>query len=149
MNIKINNIPGFMQDEIEQLQLKLSPLLKKNMKYGFFSTVMIGFSIINLFFLLFKNDSLPISKIALGIYALVGAVGFALLKENKHNQREIVKMSQKYMLERIKKSNYLTDARKNNYFKRVNEHPLTAMNVFLSFLLKNNNGRTNPPTPNK
>ncbi|MBR8646012.1 DUF5392 family protein [[Brevibacterium] frigoritolerans] len=23
---------------------------------------------------------------------------------------------------------------KNNYFKRVNEHPLTAMNVFLEFL---------------
>ncbi|MES9739091.1 DUF5392 family protein, partial [Peribacillus frigoritolerans] len=65
---------------------------------------------------------------------LVGAVGFALLKENKHNQREIVKMSQKYMLERIKKSNYLTDARKNNYFKRVNEQPLTAMNVFFEFL---------------
>ncbi|MBR8646013.1 DUF5392 family protein [[Brevibacterium] frigoritolerans] len=43
------------------------------------------------------------SKIALGIYALVGAVGFALLKENKHNQREIVKMSQKYMLRESKK----------------------------------------------
>ena len=147
MNIKINNIPGFMQDEIEQLQSKLSPLLKKNMKYGFFSTVMIGFSIINLFFLLFKNDSLPISKIALGIYALVGAVGFALLKENKHNRREIVKMSQKYMLERIKKSSYLTDARKSSYFKRINEQPLTAMNVFFEFLAeeqqwKNNSSHT-------
>lgn len=147
MNIKINNIPGFMQDEIEQLQLKLSPLLKKNMKYGFFSTVMIGFSIINLFFLLFKNDSLPVSKIALGIYALVGAVGFALLKENKHNQREIVKMSQKYMLERIKKSNYLTDARKNNYFKRVNEHPLTAMNVFFDFLAEEQQWKNKPSHP--
>ncbi|MDM5359417.1 DUF5392 family protein [Peribacillus sp. ACCC06369] len=134
MNIKINKIPGFMQAEIEQLQSSLSPLLKKNLKYGFFSTVMIGFSIINLFFLLFKSDSLPISKTALGIYALVGAVGFALLKENKHNQKEIVKMSQKYMLERIKKSNYLTDSRKSNYFKRVNEHPLSAMNVFIEFL---------------
>lgn len=41
MNIKINKIPGFMQAEIEQLQSSLSPLLKKNLKYGFFSTVMI------------------------------------------------------------------------------------------------------------
>ncbi|MGE7184663.1 DUF5392 family protein [Peribacillus sp. NPDC006672] len=134
MNIKINNIPRFMQSEIEKLQSKLSPLLKKNMKYSFFSTVMIGFSIINLFFLLFKNDSYPISKIALAIYALVGAVGFALLKENKHNQKEIAKMSQQYMLERMKESNYLTDARKSNYYKKVNEQPLSAMNVFLEFL---------------
>ena len=117
-----------------QLQSTLSPLLKKNMKYRLLSTVMIGFSIINLFFLLFKGESLPISKIALGIYALVGAVGFALLKENKHNQKEIVKMSQKYMLERMKKSNYLTDARKSNYYKRVNDQPLFAMNVFFEFL---------------
>ncbi|MBK5462979.1 DUF5392 family protein [Peribacillus sp. TH27] len=36
MIIKINNIPRFMQAEIEKLQSKLSPLLKKNMKYGFF-----------------------------------------------------------------------------------------------------------------
>lgn len=64
----------------------------------------------------------------------MGAVGFALLKENKHNQKEIVKMSQKYMLERIKKSNFLTDSRKSNYFNRVNEHPLSAMNVFIEFL---------------
>ncbi|CAH0188148.1 hypothetical protein SRABI96_01604 [Peribacillus sp. Bi96] len=134
MNIKINKIPRFMQAEMEQLQSKLSPLLKKNMKYRLLSTVMIGFSIINLFFLLFKGESLPISKIALGIYALVGAVGFALLKENKHNQKEIVKMSQKYMLERMKKSNYLTDARKSNYYKRVNDQPLFAMNVFFEFL---------------
>lgn len=49
MNIKLTNIPRFMQAEIEQLQAKLSPLLKKNMKYGFLSTVMIGFSVINLF----------------------------------------------------------------------------------------------------
>ncbi|ASS96479.1 DUF5392 family protein [Peribacillus simplex] len=134
MNIKINRIPRFMQAEMAQLQSTLSPLLKKNMKYRLLSTVMIGFSIINLFFLLFKGESLPISKIALGIYALVGAVGFALLKENKHNQKEIVKMSQKYMLERMKKSNYLTDARKSNYYKRVNDQPLFAMNVFFEFL---------------
>lgn len=134
MNIKINRIPRFMQAEMAQLQSTLSPLLKKNMKYRLLSTVMIGFSIINLFFLLFKGESLPISKIALGIYALVGAVGFALLKENKHNQKEIVKMSQKYMLERMKKSIYLTDARKSNYYKRVNDQPLFAMNVFFEFL---------------
>ncbi|CAH0267822.1 hypothetical protein SRABI84_03552 [Peribacillus simplex] len=134
MNIKINRIPRFMQAEMAQLQSTLSPLLKKNMKYRLLSTVMIGFSIINLFFLLFKGESLPISKIALGIYALVGAVGFSLLKENKHNQKEIVKMSQKYMLERMKKSNYLTDARKSNYYKRVNDQPLFAMNVFFEFL---------------
>ena len=144
MIIKINNIPRFMQDEIEKLQSKLSPLLKKNMKYGFFSTVMIGFSIINLFFLLFKNDSYPISKIALAIYALVGAIGFALLKENKHNQKEIVKMSQKYMLERMKESNYLTDARKSNYYKKVNEQPLSAMNVFLEFLAEEEQRKNQP-----
>ena len=134
MNIKINNIPHFMQNELKKIQLKLNPLLKKNMKYGFFSTVMIGFSVINLFFLLFKNDSYPISKIALCIYALIGAIGFALMKENKHNQKEIVKMSQKYVLERMKKSGYLTDARKNNYYQKVNEHPLMTMNVFIEFL---------------
>lgn len=134
MNIKLTNIPRFMQAEIEQLQAKLSPLLKKNMKYGFLSTVMIGFSVINLFFLLFKNESLSTSNIALGIYALIGAVGFALLKENKHNQKEIARMSRKYMLERIKKSRYVTDARKSNYYKKMNEQPLYAMNVFFEFL---------------
>ncbi|KWW11272.1 hypothetical protein AS888_01695 [Peribacillus simplex] len=134
MNIKLTNIPRFMQAEIEQLQAKLSPLLKKNMKYGFLSTVMIGFSVINLFFLLFKNESLSTSNIALGIYALIGAVGFALLKENKHNQKEIARMSRNYMLERIKKSSYVTDARKSNYYKKMNEQPLYAMNVFFEFL---------------
>ncbi|MGE7603808.1 DUF5392 family protein [Peribacillus sp. NPDC097675] len=134
MNIKINNFPQFMQNEMKKIQTKLNPLLKKNMKYGFFSTIMIGFSIINLFFLLFKNDSHPISKIALCIYALIGAIGFALMKENKHNKREIIKMSQKYVLERMKKSGYISEARKNNYYQKVNEYPLLTMNVFLEFL---------------
>lgn len=132
--MNINNIPHFMQNEVKKIQLKLNPLLKKSMKYGFFSTIMIAFSLINLFFLLFNNDSYPISKIALCIYALVGAIGFALKKENKHNKKEIVKMSQKYVLERMKKSGYLTDARKNNYYQKVNEHPLLTMNVFIEFL---------------
>lgn len=134
MNIKVNTIPNYMQNELKKIQLKLNPLLKKNMKYGFFSTVMIGFSVINLFFLLFKNDSYPISKIALCIYALIGAIGVALLKENKYNQRKIVEMSQKYVLERMKKSNYLTEARKNNYYQKVNEQPFLAMNVLIEFL---------------
>lgn len=134
MNIKVNTIPNYMQNELKKIQLKLNPLLKKNMKYGFFSTVMIGFSVINLFFLLFKNDSYPISKIALCIYALIGAIGIALLKENKYNQRKIVEMSQKYVLERMKKSNYLTEARKNNYYQKVNEQPFLAMNVLIEFL---------------
>lgn len=134
MNLKVNTIPHYMQNELKKIQLKLNPLLKKNMKYGFFSTVMIGFSVINLFFLLFKNDSYPISKIALCIYALIGAIGVALMKENKYNQRKIIDMSQKYVLERMKKSNYLTEARKKNYYQKVNEQPFLAMNVLIEFL---------------
>ncbi|MGE6376472.1 DUF5392 family protein [Peribacillus muralis] len=134
MNIKLTNIPSFMQAELDQLQANLSPMLKKSMKYGLLSTAMIGFSVINLFFLFFNNESLSISNIALGIYALIGAIGFALLKENKHNQKEIAKMSRTYMLERMKKSRYVTDARKSNYYKKVNEQPLYAMNVFFEFL---------------
>ncbi|MFJ7636936.1 DUF5392 family protein [Peribacillus sp. NPDC097206] len=143
MNIKVKNIPHSMQSELKKIQMKLNPLLKKNMKYGFFSTVMIGFSVINLFFLLFMNDSYPISKIALCIYALIGAIGFALMKENKHNQKEIVKMSQKFVLERMKKSTYLTDARKNNYYQKVNEHPFLAMNVFIEFLAEEEQRKNN------
>ncbi|WP_285766150.1 DUF5392 family protein [Peribacillus sp. SI8-4] len=134
MNIKLTNIPRFMQSEIEQLQASLSPLLKKNMRYGILSTVMIGFSVINLFFLLFNNETLSISNIALGLYSLIGAIGFALLKENKHNQKEIAKLSRNYMLERMKKSRYVTDVRKSNYYKKMNDEPLFAMNVFFEFL---------------
>ncbi|MCK1991238.1 hypothetical protein GW626_12910 [Peribacillus muralis] len=134
MNIKLTNIPHFMQAELEQLQAKISPMLKKNMKYSLLSTAMIGFSVINLFFLLFNNESLSISNIALGIYALIGAIGLALLKENKHNQKEIANMSRIYMLERMKKSRYISDARKSNYYGKVNDQPLYAMNVFFEFL---------------
>ena len=134
MNQKMHTLPHFMQAEIEKLQKALLPLLRKNMKYRLFSFLMIGFSLFNLFFLLLKEDGEPISKIAVILYAIIGAIGFSLWKESRHNRNEIRKQSQDYMLARIQKSTHVTDYRKKVYYRKVKNHPLSSMSYFFAFL---------------
>ena len=68
------------------------------------------------------------------VFAIVGAVGFALLKEAKINRKEIRNIGLRYIIERINKSSIMTDERKKHYIRIVNDKPILAMEHFVKFL---------------
>ena len=68
------------------------------------------------------------------IYAVIGAIGFALWKEAKLNRQEIQNIGVQYMNERIKKSVYVMEDKKKQYIHLINEKPAQAMEFFIRFL---------------
>lgn len=106
----------------------------KTSKYMFWSFPLITISLFNLGFLLFfipfTNESIP----SLVIYAILGAIGFALAKEAKFKKKEIEEISSNYIIERIKKSDVVTEGRQQDYISRLKEQPRLAMHYFIEFL---------------
>src|SRR5690606_37443779 len=137
MNLPMTNMPSFIKKEVDKLNETISPFLKKVSKYSFWSFPLIAFSLINLFFeLVIMPETRTI--ITLILYAVLGAFGFALSKEAKHQRKEILKMSEEFIVKRIKKSNVIGDLAKDRYIKKVREQPAFAMNHFIRFLEEEN-----------
>ncbi|WP_453996594.1 DUF5392 family protein [Bacillus nitroreducens] len=135
MNIfTTKNLPLFITKELEQLHKKIGPIMIKTSKYMFWSFPLITISLFNLGFLLFfipfTNESIP----SLVIYAILGAIGFALAKEAKFKKKEIEEISSNYIIERIKKSDVVTEGRQQDYISRLKEQPKLAMHYFIEFL---------------
>ncbi len=124
----------FIAKELEQLHEKIGPIMVKTSKYMFWSFPLITISLINLSFLLFfmpfTNEAIP----SLVIYALIGAIGFALSKEARHKKKEIETISSTYIIERIKKSDVLTEGRQQDYITRLKSQPKLALQHFIEFL---------------
>lgn len=120
--------------EIGNIQKLILPLAKKTSKYMLLTFPLIGIAVINLLFLLFFTSKENDVYMMMIIYAIIGAVGFALLKETKINKKEIQNIGVKYIEDRIKKSGVLTDDRKNKYIHLVKESPVMAMEHFVKFL---------------
>ncbi|RFB18872.1 hypothetical protein DZB84_01035 [Bacillus sp. HNG] len=136
--ITTKNLPVFITKELEELHKKIAPIMMKTSKYMFWSFPMIMISLINLVFLLFfmpfTNEAIP----SLLIYAIIGAIGFALAKEAKLKKKEIEAISSKYIIERIKKSDVVTAGRQQDYITRLKNQPKLALHYFIEFLDEEN-----------
>src|SRR5699024_12375211 len=94
---------------------------------------LIAISLFQLFFLLFITPE-SAHMLTLGIYAVIGAVGFALAKEAKIQRKELVKKSTDYMIKRIRASLTAPEHVKTNYINEIEKHPRKAMVHFITFL---------------
>ncbi|MEN2766992.1 DUF5392 family protein [Ornithinibacillus xuwenensis] len=137
MNLPITDMPNFVKKEVDSLNETLSPFIKKVSKYSFWAFPFITLSLINLFFMLVVMPETR-TTISLIIYAVLGAFGFALSKEAKFQRKEILKVSESFIVKRIKKSNVVTDTIKERYIKSIKEQPALAMNNFIRFLEEEN-----------
>lgn len=133
-NFLMNSFPENIKKEIEQIQKLILPLAKKTSKYMFWTFPLIGIAVINLIVLLFFTPKDSNVYILLFVFAIIGAVGFALLKEAKINRKEIRNIGLRYIIERINKSSIMTDERKKHYIRIVNDKPILAMEHFVKFL---------------
>ncbi|MBN6886284.1 uncharacterized protein DUF5392 [Cytobacillus horneckiae] len=127
-------MPAFVQKEMEKLNEKISPFMKKASRYALFSFPLIVFSIMNLVILIFAVPYDENMWITVGIYAVLGAVGMALSKESKIRRKEIEKMSMDYIIERINKSEHASEQMKTKYVTLIKEKPITALAQFTAFL---------------
>lgn len=132
--ITTKNLPLFITKELEQLHKKIGPIMVKTSKYMFWSFPLITISLINvgflLFFMPFTNEAIP----SLLIYAIIGAIGFALSKEARFKKKEIEAISSNYIIERIKQSDVLTEGRQQDYITRLKNQPKLALHFFIEFL---------------
>lgn len=137
MNLFMKDMPYYIKREIEQLQKILSPLMQKVSKYAIWTIPLIGISIFNLGYLLFFGQATREIIPAVVLYAALGALGFALYKEVKIQQKEIQKLSSIYIIERINNSEIATDYHKKEYISLIKEQPESkAMSHFIHFLME-------------
>jgi nucleoid-associated protein YejK len=134
-----NNLPNFIKREIEQLHKIVTPLMKKVSKYSLWTFPLITISLFNLFFLLFITPQNEYTMLSIAIYALIGALGMALSKEAKIHQREVHKVGSDYMVERINKSEIVSENRKKEYIALIKEQPLRKLTHFIEFLSEEDN----------
>ncbi|WAA09923.1 YwnF family protein [Fervidibacillus albus] len=133
-NFMMNSFPDNIKKELEAIQRLIMPIAKKTSKYMIWTFPLIGISVLNIAYLLFFTPWDSNMYIYLGIYATLGALGFALLKETRLNKKEIEQIGVKYMIERIKKSRFVSDERKRQYIQMVKQKPVSAMENFVKFL---------------
>ncbi|WP_062354467.1 DUF5392 family protein [Bacillus kwashiorkori] len=130
-----NSFPENIRKELETIQKLIFPLVRKTSRYMFWTFPLIGISVINLFYLLFiAKFNLSEMYVILIVYAILGSIGMALWKETRLNKKEIQNIGLRYIIERIKKSIHLSDERKGEYIRIVNEQPINAMESFVRFL---------------
>jgi hypothetical protein len=137
MNLPMTDMPSFIKKEVDKLNDTIYPFIKKVSKYSFWAFPLIAFSLINLFFMLVIMPDTR-TTVALILYAVMGAFGFALSKEAKHQRKEILKVSEAFIIKRIKRSDVVMETVKERYIKNVKEQPGFAMNHFIRFLEEEN-----------
>ena len=136
----MQDVPNHIKRELEKLQEAVAPLLKKVSKYTLWTFPLIGVSIFNLFFLIFFTPINEQTIPTIFIFAILGAVGMALLKEVKIQRQEIQKLSEKYIIERMKSSEIATDHHKREYLNLIKNQPIAkTMNHFIQFLMEEEN----------
>lgn len=137
-NLIFKQMPNYVEREMEIIMEHVKPLLKKSSRYSFIAVPVTMVSLINLFFVLVYNG---VNKEVMGsliVFSVLAAVGIALYKESKIVQKEIQQKTNTYIIERIKKSEYVLDHQKREFIKLVNEKPILGFNTFVNFLEEEN-----------
>ncbi len=137
MNLFMGDMPLFIKRELEKLNETIAPLAKKASKYALWSLPLISVSVVNLIFLLFFMPESS-NVVSLVVFAVLGAVGFALSKEAKYHKKEIHKQSRDYMIKRITSSDAAPEHSKDKYVALVKGQPVQAMQHFVKFLEEEN-----------
>lgn len=127
-------MPSFIERELEIIDELVKPKLKKSSKYMFIAIPLLSISIINLFFMLIITGYSQDMMIALGIYALLGAIGAALYKESRHVNKEIRQIGMDHMIKRIKNSEHVNDYTKDKYINHIKAKPKFGLQTFFNFL---------------
>ncbi|MFC4559019.1 DUF5392 family protein [Virgibacillus kekensis] len=133
-NNTMENMPSFIERELETITELVKPRIKKSSKYMMIAIPLLGISIVNLFLLFVTTGWSLDTMIAPGIYALVGAIGAALFRESKLTNKEIRKIGMKHIIERINKSEHVDDDAKKKYIKNIKSQPKFGLQTFINFL---------------
>lgn len=133
-SIQMNDQTPFIKKEMEKIQAKIAPLLKKNLIFTFISLPLIVFSLFNLYLLLFHSTNRSEITLPIILFALSAAIGMALMKETKYNNKEIQSRSFAYIEKRIKSSKDINDYSKEHYLNRLYKQPFQSMEIFFEFL---------------
>lgn len=129
-----NDAPMYVKREFEQLQSLLAPSIKKTMLYAMIAMPLISFSLFNLYFFIASSAINRNTAVIVGVFALAGALGLALLKESMHKKKELQQKSLEYMKGRIKNSDNLADSAKNKYLEDIQKKPTKSYQIFYEFL---------------
>lgn len=135
----VNKVPENIQAEMEKINEIIQPVMKIRSRYLLFSIPIIAISFINFFTLLFLTTINQDTTMMLMVYGFFAAIGLALYKEGKHKTEQIKQMSSDYMIERVKKSPFVSEYLKEEYVKLIKEQPILAMNNFIQFLNEEEN----------
>lgn len=130
---RVEQMPGFIKTEMQKIQKAVQPFMKKTVIYRFLAIPLAAFSLFNLAAFLFHASADRESLISAGIFALLAALGLAFFKEAGYQHKQIQKTVHIYMLNRIKKSEILSEERKSSYARQIKEEPF-AMRSFVEFL---------------
>lgn len=133
-SIQVDNATPFIQKELKKIHKKVEPLLKKNMMFSFISFPMIVFSIFNLYLLIFYNNTGENVTGSIILFSVITAIGFALLKETRLNNKEIQKRSIAHITKKINTSQLINDYSKKHYLQKLKQQPSHAMEIFFEFL---------------
>ncbi len=130
----MNNMPAFIEKEIQTITDIVKPQLKKGSRYLLIAIPLLAISFTNLILLLIVGGWNMDNMLYLALYALMGAVGIALYKESKHVKKEMQQISMEHIIERIKKSEHMNDYAKNEYVQNIKAKPKFGFHTFLTFL---------------
>ncbi|MCR4371903.1 YwnF family protein [Bacillus amyloliquefaciens] len=126
-------LPGFIKKEIQKIQIAIAPLMKKSIIYRFLAFPLAAFSLFHLASLLIQAPSGRGALVSAGIFALLAALGLAFFKEAGYQRKQVQKTIRLYMLNRIRKSDILSEERKSAYTRLIAEEP-SSMKSFIEFL---------------
>ncbi|MDE5414395.1 DUF5392 family protein [Alkalihalobacterium chitinilyticum] len=129
--IKMDHVSSYTKKEFEKMQRRISPLVKKSTIFTVASISLISISFINLYYLLFGHVSNMVLTV---VFSVLGAVGMALYKEVKFQNKEIYNTSINYIKERIMKSEIVPDYTRDRFIEKVVSEPMNAFHTFSDFL---------------
>ncbi|GAE29846.1 DUF5392 family protein [Alkalihalobacillus hemicellulosilyticus] len=135
MSFKANQKQSpYIAKELEKIQSKLKPFMKKSTIYTFISMPLITFSMMHLGIILFQIGISQEMMLVVVIAALSGAFGLALFKESMHVNKQMFQTSVDYMTDRILKSTKIPDQSREQYLDQIHTEPMKAVNTFCLFL---------------
>ncbi|MEB1807108.1 MAG: YwnF family protein, partial [Bacillaceae bacterium] len=126
-----DHVSSYTKKEFEKMQSRISPLVKKSTIFTVASISLISISFINLYYLLFGHVSNMVLTV---VFSILGAVGMALYKEVKFQNKEIYNTSINYIKERIMKSEIVPDYTRDRFIEKVSSEPMNAFQTFSEFL---------------
>ncbi|MBD8069074.1 DUF5392 family protein [Bacillus sp. PS06] len=128
-----DDVPEFAQKELDELKQRVAPLVKKSSIYMVISMFLLMISLTNLTYLILYPFHEQSFMMIVGL-ALCGAFGMALVKETRFFHIEIERLGNQFIIDRINESEYLTEVRKKEYIRWIQDQPFIAIKTFIDFL---------------